>query len=69
MIHVRIIEARKKGLAILLISSELEEIITLSTRIGCLFKGSIRHEFTADEVQKGRAGEFDFEQQIGLHIT
>ncbi len=68
-IHRRIIEARKSGLAILLISSELEEVIALSTRIGCLYKGAIRHEFTEDEVRKGREAESGFEQEIGMHIT
>jgi len=68
-IHKRIIDARQKGLAILLISSELEELIALSTRIGCLYKGAIRHEFSADEVRRGREHESGFEQEIGLHIT
>ena len=68
-IHKRIIDARQKGLAILLISSELEELIALSTRIGCLYKGAIRHEFNADEVHRGREQESGFEKEIGLHIT
>lgn len=68
-IHKRIIDARQKGLAILLISSELEELIALSTRIGCLYKGAIRREFNPDEVRKGREHESGFEQEIGLHIT
>ncbi|ACF11544.1 ABC transporter related [Chlorobaculum parvum NCIB 8327] len=68
-IHKRIIDARQKGLAILLISSELEELIALSTRIGCLYKGVIRHEFTEAEVRQGREHESGFEKEIGLHIT
>ncbi|AOS83575.1 ABC transporter [Chlorobaculum limnaeum] len=68
-IHRRIIEARKSGLAILLISSELEEVIALSTRIGCLYKGAIRHEFSEEVVRKGREAESGFEQEIGMHIT
>jgi simple sugar transport system ATP-binding protein len=69
LIHGRIIEARKKGMAILLISSELEEVIALSTRIGCLFEGTIRHEFCEESVRKGRLEESGFEKEIGLHIT
>jgi simple sugar transport system ATP-binding protein len=69
LIHRKIIEARQKGFAILLVSSELEEIISLSTRIGCLFKGTISREYTAVEVLNGRSAKEEFEKQIGLHIT
>ncbi|MFZ4526151.1 MAG: ABC transporter ATP-binding protein [Chlorobium sp.] len=68
-IHKKIIEARESGMAILLVSSELEEIIALSTRIGCLYKGSIRHEFSQEEVALKRETEHEFEKEIGLHIT
>lgn len=69
MIHKKIIETRDNGVAILLISAELEEIISLSSRIGCLYKGTIRHEFTMEEVRKGRTSEQDFEKEIGMFIT
>ena len=68
-IHNKIIEARTKGMAILLISSELEEITALSTRIGTLYKGSIVHEFSQDEVSLKRNSEDEFHKEIGLHIT
>ncbi len=68
-IHTKIIEARNSGMAILLLSSELEEIIALSTRIGCIYKGSIRHEFTREEVELKRDSGHEFQQEIGLHIT
>ncbi|MCX6178579.1 MAG: ABC transporter ATP-binding protein [Chlorobiales bacterium] len=68
-IHNKIIEARMKGIAILLISSELEEIIALSTRIGCLYKGSLRHEFSQEEVDLKRNSEYEFKKEIGLYIT
>lgn len=68
-IHRRIIDARQRGLAILLISSELEELTALSTRIGCMYDGSIRREFNEEEVRAGRAAESGFEKEIGLHIT
>lgn len=68
-IHKRIVDARRNGLAILLLSSELEELIALSTRIGCLYKGSIRHEFSEEEIIEGRKEESGFEKQIGMHIT
>ena len=68
-IHNKIIEARTKGIAILLISSELEEIIALSTRIGCIYKGAIVHEFTEEEVALKRHSELEFKKEIGFHIT
>jgi simple sugar transport system ATP-binding protein len=68
-IHNKIIEARNKGIAILLISSELEEIIALSTRIGCMYKGAIVHEFTPEEVVLKKNSEHEFKKEIGIHIT
>ncbi|TLU84217.1 MAG: ABC transporter ATP-binding protein [Chlorobium sp.] len=69
IIHHKIIEARMKGIAILLVSSELEEIIALSTRIGCLYNGSIRHEFDQEATSLKRKEEDDFRREIGLYIT
>ncbi len=69
MIHRRIIEARDKGIAILLVSAELDELVSLSTRIGCVYKGSVRREFTAKEVRRGRSSEKEFKKKIGLSIT
>jgi general nucleoside transport system ATP-binding protein len=40
-IHARLIEQRDAGVAILLISTELEEILTLSDRIAVLYEGQI----------------------------
>jgi general nucleoside transport system ATP-binding protein len=40
-IHHRIVEARDKGAAVLLISSELDEIMSLSDRIAVMYKGRI----------------------------
>jgi simple sugar transport system ATP-binding protein len=69
LIHRRIMDARRDGLAILLISSELEEVIALSSCIGCMYNGSIRHEFNEDAVRKGRDEGSGFEKEIGMHIT
>ncbi|MEI8102523.1 MAG: ABC transporter ATP-binding protein [Chlorobium sp.] len=68
-IHKKIIAARQRGLAILLLSSELDEIVALSTRIGCIFKGSIVHEFCQQEVSLKKESEHEFLKEIGLHIT
>ena len=40
-IHSRIIEKRDQGTAVLLVSSELDEILALSDRIAVMYKGQI----------------------------
>ncbi|WP_242664224.1 ABC transporter ATP-binding protein [Chlorobium sp. N1] len=68
-IHRKIIEARDRGTAILLVSSELEELTALSSRIGCIYRGTIRHEFNAPETEAGRRRGHQFHKEIGQHIT
>ena len=41
MVHQKLIEKRNKGAAILLISEDLDEIMSLSDRIAVIFKGKI----------------------------
>lgn len=41
LIHRRIIAARSQGMAVLLISSELDEILALSDRVAVMFKGKL----------------------------
>lgn len=55
-IHKRIIDFRKEGKAILLISSELSEIIGLSDRIVVMYKGELVGEFDADNVSPEELG-------------
>lgn len=50
-IHGKIIEERNKSKAILLISSDLDELINLSDRIGVIYNGNIIKEFTEDELR------------------
>lgn len=55
-IHDRILEKRENGCGVLLVSSELSEIMTLSDRIYVLFEGKIAGEFkrgAADEKTLG----------------
>jgi ABC-type uncharacterized transport system ATPase subunit len=40
-VHRRLVELRDAGRAILLISSDLDEVLTLSDRIAVLFEGNI----------------------------
>ncbi len=46
-IHAQIIEQRDKGAAVLIVSSELDEVMALSDRILVLFEGRIAGEFDA----------------------
>jgi ABC-type uncharacterized transport system ATPase subunit len=53
-IHRRIVEMRDAGTAVLLVSAELDEIFTLSDRIGVLYRGELVGEF--DRAQATRDG-------------
>ncbi|ALG89585.1 MULTISPECIES: ABC transporter ATP-binding protein [Actibacterium] len=57
-IHKRLVEARDTGDGVLIISSELDEIMALSDRILVMFKGRIVAEFDATQgaVDKGAVG-------------
>ena len=47
-IHTRIVEERDNGSAVLIVSSELEEIMALSDRILVMYEGRIAAEFAGD---------------------
>ena len=55
-IHTRLLQARDQGAGILLISSELEEILKLSDRILAMYEGRIVGEFARGEVSEGELG-------------
>ena len=55
-IHKRIIEARDSGVGVLIVSTELDEIMSLSDRILVMFRGRIVAEFAADNVSLGEIG-------------
>jgi len=55
-IHGRIIEKRSQGTAVLLVSSELDEIIALSDRISVMYKGQIVAIVPAVKVNKEYLG-------------
>jgi simple sugar transport system ATP-binding protein len=46
-IHKRIVEARDAGVGVLIVSTELDEILTLSDRILVMYRGRIVREFPA----------------------
>jgi ABC-type uncharacterized transport system ATPase subunit len=55
-IHTRIVRARDEGVGVLLVSSELDEILTLSDRILVMFEGRIVAEFCRGEVTERELG-------------
>lgn len=59
-IHSQILAMRDKGVAILLISLELEEIFSLSDRIKVIFDGQLVKEFRPEETD---------EKEVGLYMT
>jgi len=55
-IHRRIIEKRDEGTAVLLVSTELDEIMELSDRIAVMYRGKIIDIVPAEEATKERIG-------------
>jgi general nucleoside transport system ATP-binding protein len=55
-IHSRIIEKRDEGTAVLLVSSELDEILALSDRIAVMYRGQIMDIVPAAQVSKEYIG-------------
>ena len=55
-IHQRIVRARDEGAGVLLISSELDEILALSDRILVMYEGRIAGEFQRGQVSEGELG-------------
>jgi simple sugar transport system ATP-binding protein len=57
-IHARIVEERDRGAAVLIVSSELDEVMAISDRILVMYKGKIAGEFDrkdTDTIQIGLA--------------
>jgi general nucleoside transport system ATP-binding protein len=55
-IHRRIIEKRDEGCAVLLVSPELEEVMSLSDRIAVVFEGKILDIIPADQARREKLG-------------
>lgn len=55
-VHKMLIEQRDKGVAILLVSVELEEIISLSDRVGVLFSGQLQGELEGKDINSNDIG-------------
>jgi simple sugar transport system ATP-binding protein len=55
-VHSQLLEQRKRGCAILLISYDLDEIISLSDRILAIYNGEIISEYCGDDVNSSVIG-------------
>ena len=55
-IHKQIIELRDRGVGVLLVSAELDEILSLSDRIGVLYRGRLVGTFEGAEATRERLG-------------
>jgi simple sugar transport system ATP-binding protein len=55
-IHRQIVRARDMGLAVLLVSADLNEVLSLSDRIAVMFEGRIMGEVPAGEADVERLG-------------
>ena len=55
-IHRQLLALRDKGVGILLISEELEEILNLSDRIAVIFKGQVHRILSRDEATQRKLG-------------
>ena len=57
-VHANLLSVRDEGTAVLLISSDLEEILALSDRVGILFNGRIIREFSPGELTLSEIGHY-----------
>ena len=55
-IHRRIVKARDQGVAVLLVSAELDEIMSLSDRIAVMYKGQILDTLEAETATREQLG-------------
>ncbi len=55
-IHRRIVEIRDEGVGVLLVSAELDEILSLSDRIGVLYRGELVGEFDRADTSREQVG-------------
>jgi len=64
-IHSRIIQKRDEGTAVVVVSSELDEIIALSDRIAVMYRGQIMDIVQAGEITKEQLGLL----MAGVHLS
>ena len=55
-VHSRLVSQRDKGLAILLVSSELDEVLSLSDRVAVMYRGKIVAELEGAGIDRDKIG-------------
>ena len=55
-IHTQIVNQRDEGVAVLLVSAELDEIMSLSDRIIVMYKGAIIDTMDGETATRSRSG-------------
>ena len=55
-IHKQVIARRDAGVAVLLVSAELDEVLDLSDRVLVMFRGRVVGQFPAEEAQREKVG-------------
>lgn len=55
-VHQVLLEKTQQGAAVLLVSEDLEELLSLSDRIGVLYRGALKGPFAADQVSREAVG-------------
>jgi simple sugar transport system ATP-binding protein len=55
-IHRQIVEMRDRGVAVLLVSAELDEVLSLSDRIGVIYRGELVGRFDRRDATRERLG-------------
>jgi simple sugar transport system ATP-binding protein len=68
-VHRILLEERARGTAILLISEELDELLSLSDRIVGIYEGQIMGELKAEEATLGEIGLMMAGQRLGDRVT
>jgi simple sugar transport system ATP-binding protein len=55
-IHRRLVEQRDRGVAVLIVSSELDEVLALADRVAVMYRGRIVDVLPAERATKERVG-------------
>jgi simple sugar transport system ATP-binding protein len=55
-IHRQLVTRRDQGMAVLLVSSELDEVLSLSDRVAVMYRGRLVAVLEGDQIESGRIG-------------
>ena len=57
-VHKQLISARNRGKGILMISADLEEVLSVADRVGIMYNGEIVKEFVPGELEIDEIGHY-----------